>query len=161
MDHFRSIWGLLRLNFSILDLHFFDFSKSVRNRPENIPKPSQNHPQTIPNPFKYFRYFRFFLVRKSVENYRKNGLMTGQLRPFRAIGSIGNEFAASISSSLSLPRPPRAFPRAIFGKSDFQLDHKIAYKPIFEPITDVCHHSSWIRLVFLCRFMMAIRFFAL
>ena len=36
------------------------------------------------------------------------GLITGHLRPFRAIGSIGNEFAASISSSLSPPRPPGA-----------------------------------------------------
>ena len=34
--------------------------------------------------------------------------MTGHLKPFRAIGSIGNEFAASISSSLSPPRAPRA-----------------------------------------------------
>ena len=30
------------------------------------------------------------------------------MRPFLAIGSIGNEFAASISSSLSPPRPSRA-----------------------------------------------------
>ena len=34
----------------MLDLQIFDFSKSVRNRPENTPKPSQNHSQTIPNP---------------------------------------------------------------------------------------------------------------
>ena len=63
MGHFRSIWGHLRLNFSILDLQFFDFSKSVRNRPENIPRPSQNHPQNIPNPSQNFRCFRFLLVR--------------------------------------------------------------------------------------------------
>ena len=66
MGHFRSIWGHLKLNFSILDLHFFDFSKSVRNRPENTPGPSQNHPQTIPNPSQNFRFlvrnFRIFLM---------------------------------------------------------------------------------------------------
>ena len=94
------------------------------------------------------------------EKYGKNGLMTGHLRPFRAIGSIGNEFAASISSSLSPPRPPQAFPRAIFRKSGLQLDYKIAYKPTFELITGLRHYSSWIRLVLLCRFMLSIRFLA-
>ena len=49
MGHFRSIWGHLRLNFSIRDLQIFNFSKSVRNRPENTPKPSQNPPQTTQN----------------------------------------------------------------------------------------------------------------
>ena len=42
------------------------------------------------------------------EIYGKNGLITGHLSYRRAIGSIGNEFAASISSSLSPSRPPRA-----------------------------------------------------
>ena len=57
MGHFRSIWGHLRLIFSILDLHFFDFSKPVRNWFENTPRPSQNHPQSIPNSSRFFRFF--------------------------------------------------------------------------------------------------------
>ena len=40
------------------------------------------------------------------EKYRKIGLITGHLSYRRAIGSIGDEFAASISSSLSPSRPP-------------------------------------------------------
>ena len=58
MAHFKSIWGYLKLNCSILDLHFFDFSNSVWNRPENTPKPSQNHPQTILDPSQNFRIFQ-------------------------------------------------------------------------------------------------------
>ena len=60
---FKSIWGHSKVIFSRLNFQIFDFSKSVRNRPENTPKPSQNHPQTIPNPSQNFRFFRFFLVR--------------------------------------------------------------------------------------------------
>ena len=45
--------------------------------------------------------------------------------------------------------------------TDFQHDYKIAYKPILEPITGLRHYSSWIRLVFLCRFVSSIRFLAL
>ena len=41
-------------------------------------------------------------------------ILTGHLKPFRAIGSIKNEFAASISSSSSPPRSPQASPRAIY-----------------------------------------------
>ena len=55
---FRSIRGHFKVNFSILDLQIFNFSKSVRNRSENTPRPSQNHPQTIPNPSQNFRKFR-------------------------------------------------------------------------------------------------------
>ena len=74
MGHFRSIWGHLGPNFSIPDLHFFDFSKSVRNRPENIPKPSPNHPQTIPNPSQNFRFFRFFWSElKQLRNHNNAG----------------------------------------------------------------------------------------
>ena len=40
--------------------------------------------------------------------YGKNWLITGHLSYRRAIGSIGNEFAASIWGSLSPPRPSRA-----------------------------------------------------
>ena len=60
MGHFRSIWGHLRLIFSIRNFYFFNISKSVRNRPENTPKPSQNHPQTIPNPSHFLWKVRFF-----------------------------------------------------------------------------------------------------
>ena len=38
---------------------------------------------------------------------------------------------------------------------------KLVLKPIFEPITGLNHYSSWIRLVFLCRFMSSIRRLAL
>ena len=48
------------------------------------------------------------IIWKSYGNHVKNGLMTGHLRPFQAIESIGNEFAASISSGLRPSRPPRA-----------------------------------------------------
>ena len=69
-------------------------------------------------------------------------VLTGHFKPFRAIGSIRNEFAASISSSASPPRPPLGFPRAIFGKSDLQVDQQIAHKSTFEPITGLRHYSS-------------------
>ena len=45
---------------------------------------------------------------KYMEKYAQNGLITGHLGPFLVVGSIGNEFAASISSSLSPPRSSRA-----------------------------------------------------
>ena len=44
--------------------------------------------------------------KKNMDEYGTDGLITGHLRPFRAIGSIGNDFAASISSSLSPSRGP-------------------------------------------------------
>ena len=47
-------------------------------------------------------------IEKIREKYAQNGRITGHLSYPRAIGSIGNEFAASISSSLSPSRPPRA-----------------------------------------------------
>ena len=47
----------------------------------------------------------------------------------------------------------------LYGKSDLQLDYKIAYKPTFELITELFHYSNWICLVFLCRFMSSIFFF--
>ena len=34
------------------------------------------------------------------------------------------------------------------GKSDLQLDYKIAYKSTFEPLTGLRHFSGWIRLFF-------------
>ena len=82
----------------------------------------------------------------------------GHLKPFRAIGSLRNELAASISSSFSPARPsPAGLPRAILGKSDFQLDYKIAHKSAFEPIAGLRHYSSWIRISFLCRLMSSFR----
>ena len=57
---FRCIWSHFKVIFSILSSQIFDFSKSVRNRPENTPKPSPKHPQTIPNPSQNFRKFRRF-----------------------------------------------------------------------------------------------------
>ena len=59
---FKRIWGHFKINFSIPNSHIFDFSKSVRDRPENTPKPSQNHPQAIPNPSQIFDFFDFFLT---------------------------------------------------------------------------------------------------
>ena len=38
----------------------------------------------------------YIIIGKIYEKYGKNVLITGHLRPFWAIGSIGNEFAASI-----------------------------------------------------------------
>ena len=57
---FRCIWAHCKVHFSILNSQIFDFSKSVRNRPENAPKPSPKHPQTIPNPSQKFWIFRIF-----------------------------------------------------------------------------------------------------
>ena len=37
------------------------------------------------------------------------------------------------------------------------LIDSIALSSTFEPISGLCHYSSWIRLVFLCRFMSSIR----
>ena len=52
------------------------------------------------------RYWK--LTRQVWEKYAKKGPNMSHLRPFRTFGSIGNEFAASISSSLSPSRPPWA-----------------------------------------------------
>ena len=40
-------WSHFKVNCSILNFQIFEFSKSVRNRPENTPKPSPNHHHTI------------------------------------------------------------------------------------------------------------------
>ena len=57
MGHFRSIWGHLRLNFAIRDSQIFDFSKSVRNRPENTPKITPKPSQIRPKIFDFLDFF--------------------------------------------------------------------------------------------------------
>ena len=43
------IWGHSKVGSSVLNSRIIKFSKSVLNRPENVPKPSQNHVQTKPS----------------------------------------------------------------------------------------------------------------
>ena len=106
--HFRSIWGHLRLNFSILDLHFFDFSKSVRNRPENTPKPSPNHPQTIPNPSQIFSIFSMFWSGNF--GFFFDWFFNGFLMDFLFWGGPGVSFLGCGSCMEPTPGPGGALP---------------------------------------------------
>ena len=76
MTHHPPLWRVLTLRPRSTDSNFriFDFSKSVRNRAENAPRPSQNQPQTIPNPSRNFNVFFLGptppLHQKKVRNFR-------------------------------------------------------------------------------------------
>ena len=66
------------------------------------------------------------------------------------------------------PKSPQTIPKSIPNFYVFYIFYDfrgffgdfLAYKSTFEPITGLRHYSSWIRLVFLCRFVSSIRFFA-
>ena len=63
------------------------------------------------------RYWKFTGTIR--EKYAQDGLITGHLSYRRAFGSIGNEFAASISASLSPPRPSRASKMSKIGQKNW------------------------------------------
>ena len=66
MGHFRSIWGHLKVIFSIWNFQIFNFSKSVRKYPQTIPKSPPNHPKSVPKLSKSLNFwseeFGFVLI---------------------------------------------------------------------------------------------------